>query len=77
MAKHVYPIHAERIGSNYDEVEHNYDFSNLKFPTTIKDVSKFEKINNVSVNVYSIKQGKLTHKNNVKTISKKKLIKKN
>ena len=76
LAKHVNPVHAERIGCNYTAVEHIYDFSKINFPPTMKDISKFEKLNNVSVNVYSIKQGEPTYKNNVQSISKRKNLKK-
>lgn len=72
MANHVNPVHAERIGSNYTEVEDKYDFSNLNFPVMIKDIKQFERLNNWSVNVYSIKRGEITYKNNVKKLSKKK-----
>jgi len=46
LAKHVNPVHAERIGRNYSAVEHVYDFSNIHFPATL---NKFTKNNNVSV----------------------------
>ncbi|KAF0711913.1 Integrase catalytic domain-containing protein, partial [Aphis craccivora] len=49
LAKHVNPIHAERIGSNYTDVEDKYDFSNLNFPVMIKDIKEFERLINVSV----------------------------
>lgn len=55
LAKLVNPNHAERLGSNYSEVEGSYDFSNLSFPVSLKDVEKFEKLNQgVSVNVYGL-----------------------
>ncbi|KAF0738420.1 Uncharacterized protein FWK35_00021845, partial [Aphis craccivora] len=38
----------------------------------IKDIKQFERLNNLSVNVYSIKRGEITYKNNVKKLSKKK-----
>ncbi|KAL4147912.1 hypothetical protein QTP88_002239 [Uroleucon formosanum] len=74
LAKLVNPVNSFRVGSNYTEVENSYDFSNLNFPTTLSDVGKFEKKNpGVSVNIYSIKQGKLTYKNNIdiKNVSRK------
>ena len=46
-----------------------YNFSNSSFPVQVKYIkNKFEKYNpNVSVDMYSLKQGKLTYKNNIKT----------
>jgi hypothetical protein len=67
LAKRVNPIHAERITSNYSEVENIYDFSGLTFPVSLKDVEQFEKKNlGVSINVYGLKRGKLLYKNNGK-----------
>ncbi|XP_029341572.1 uncharacterized protein LOC115033345 [Acyrthosiphon pisum] len=66
LAKLVNPVHAERIGSNYVEVENRYDFKNINFPASLNDVTKFEKTNKVSVNIYSLKNGELKYKNNVK-----------
>ena len=43
LAKHVNPVHAERIGTNYAEVEDIYNFQNVNFPTLLNDVIKFEK----------------------------------
>jgi len=74
LSKLVNSVNNFRIGSNYTEVENSYDFSNLNFPVTLNDVGKFEKQNpGVSVNIYSIKQGKLMYKNNIeiKNISPK------
>ncbi|CAI6352324.1 unnamed protein product [Macrosiphum euphorbiae] len=70
LAKLVNPVHAERIGSNYVEVENRYDFENINFPASLNDVAKFEKTNKVSVNIYSLKNGELKYKNNVKKIQK-------
>lgn len=74
LAKLVNPNHAERLGSNYSEVEGSYDFSNLSFPVSLKNVENFEKLNQgVSVNVYGFKRGEYEYKNNVKKIPKKNL----
>ena len=59
LAKLVNPVHAERIGSNYVEVENRYDFKNINFPASLIDVAKFEKTNKVSVNIYSLKKIKI------------------
>ena len=38
------------------EAEFNLDFSNLQFPVDPMDVAKFEKLNNISVNVYLLQR---------------------
>jgi len=78
LAKLVNPIHAERLGLNYNEVEGSYDFTTLSLAVSLKDVEKFEKLNpGVSVNVYGLKRGEYKYKNNVKKIPKKNLNKSN
>jgi len=52
LAKLVNPVYAQRIRSNYVEVDKKYDFKNLKFPTSLNNVVKFEKTNTFSVNIY-------------------------
>ncbi|XP_050066531.1 uncharacterized protein LOC126555674, partial [Aphis gossypii] len=73
LAKLVNPVHAERIGSNYVEVENRYNFKNVNFPASLNDVVKFEKTNKVSVNIYSLKNGELKYKNNVKKKNSKRI----
>ena len=41
---------------NKPDLEAKYDWSCINFPTSLNDISKFEKINNVSVNVFGIEQ---------------------
>ncbi|XP_072159613.1 uncharacterized protein [Bemisia tabaci] len=38
----------------YNQYLENYDFSCLEFPVKLKDISKFEKVNNLSVSVYGL-----------------------
>ncbi|XP_073979961.1 uncharacterized protein [Rhodnius prolixus] len=38
----------------YRKLNHYYNFDNISFPTPLKDILRFEKDNNVSVNVYSL-----------------------
>ena len=54
-------ITAENVGmkdpqcvSNLRKFANNYDWSGLKFPVSIKDISVFEIKNNISVNVLAI-----------------------
>jgi hypothetical protein len=39
--------------SNYKKFAESLDFTGIPFPVTFKDISKFENLNNISVNVYS------------------------
>nr|ALF45535.1 zinc finger protein-Y2 [Rhodnius prolixus] len=38
----------------YNKLHHCYNFNNISFPTPLKDIPRFEKDNNVSINVYSL-----------------------
>jgi hypothetical protein len=40
--------------SKYTEYIENYNWEDIQFPTAINNISKFEKNNNVSINVYTI-----------------------
>ncbi|KAL4089074.1 hypothetical protein QTP88_024147 [Uroleucon formosanum] len=49
-----------RVGKNYYNEEHRYDFSELSSPTPISEICIFERRNReVSVNVYGLKPGKV------------------
>ena len=48
---HPTNIHAERV-SNYKKFSNELNFENIKSPVAIKDIPKFEKLNNISVNVF-------------------------
>ena len=41
-------------GSNLRKFTHNYNWSGLEFPVSIKDIGKFETRNNISVNVLAV-----------------------
>ena len=45
--------HPERV-SNLREFTHNYDWSGLEFPVSLKQIGKFEAKNNISVNVLDL-----------------------
>lgn len=45
--------HPERV-SKYTNILDKYDFSGIKFPTPLQDVKKFERNNNISVNVFGV-----------------------
>ena len=40
--------------TSYHQYKDNLNFSSIKFPVAIKDVSKFEKQNDISVNIYGL-----------------------
>ena len=40
--------------SNYHQYKNNLNFSGIKFPVAIRDVSKFEQQNDISVNIYGL-----------------------
>ena len=37
---------------NYQQFQHELDFSGMEFPVTIDKIGRFEKQNNISVNVF-------------------------
>jgi len=59
LARHVPVVNHNRVGQNYYNEEHRYDFSELSSPTPISEIRIFEQRNKgVSVNVYGLKPGK-------------------
>jgi hypothetical protein len=57
LAKHVTGPNKHRVGVNYYQHEHKYNFSGITFPTPWCEVKVFEKNNpGVSVNVYGVKK---------------------
>ena len=50
-AQHPQKNHSERV-SVYTKFESELNFDGIEFPVTLKQISKFEKQNHVSVNVY-------------------------
>jgi hypothetical protein len=55
LAKHVKNNTRKRVGSNYYDEEHRYDFSRITTPTPISDIRLFEHCNPItSVNVYGL-----------------------
>ncbi|XP_043482540.1 uncharacterized protein LOC122511404 [Leptopilina heterotoma] len=51
----LYPTdkHADRV-SKYRPYENTLNFSGIEFPVSLKDISKFETLNNISVNLYGL-----------------------
>ncbi|XP_043471972.1 uncharacterized protein LOC122504790 [Leptopilina heterotoma] len=45
--------HAHRV-AKYRQYEDLLDFTGIEFPVALKDISKFEALNNISVNVYGL-----------------------
>ncbi|KAE9523034.1 hypothetical protein AGLY_016665 [Aphis glycines] len=53
LAKHVTGENKFRVGKNYTDHEDRYSFEDISFPTSLRDILKFEKNNlNVSVNFF-------------------------
>ncbi|XP_043485237.1 uncharacterized protein LOC122513067 [Leptopilina heterotoma] len=52
-ALHPNVVRNDRV-SNYKEFENELNFDGIDFPVTLKNVSKFEKLNNISINVYGL-----------------------
>ena len=50
--------HPERV-SNIVGYTNNYNWSRLKFPVAIKKISKFEKNNDIVVNVLGVKEERI------------------
>ncbi|XP_060527092.1 uncharacterized protein LOC132702478 isoform X2 [Cylas formicarius] len=55
----LHPIHwtnnANRV-SNYVEFQNELDFTGIDFPVKLKDISTFERLNEISVNVYGLER---------------------
>ena len=47
----------ERI-SHYLEYEKEFNLRGISFPMTLKDIPKFERLNNISISVYGYQEGK-------------------
>jgi len=59
LAKHVPVVNHNRVGQNYLNEEHQYDFYELSSPIPISEIHTFERRNEeVSVNIYGLKPGK-------------------
>lgn len=54
---HKVKINSSRKKS-YKKFEKYYDFSNIRYPVSIKDIKRFEKTNLVAVNIFSYKSKK-------------------
>lgn len=58
---HPVKLHTERV-SNYEEFSDELDFTGITFPVKVSDIPKFEKQNNIPINIYSIEHdGKLVN----------------
>ena len=60
----IHPVHRNQYNPNrvysYHQYKDNLNFSGIKFPVAIKDVSKFEQQNDISVNIYGLIKKKQT-----------------
>ena len=60
-ALHPVKQDAERI-SKYQEYSEELDFTGISFPVKVSDIPKFEKLNNLPINIYAIEEeGKLVN----------------
>ena len=62
----------DRVSSySYTEtLEDVPDFTMLKFPVTLQNINKFEKMNNISINVYTVEETKQKNKRDDKKENK-------
>lgn len=57
LARYVDGLNKHKIDHRYYQMCHKFNFENLNFPVTLKDITKFEKNNKqTSVNVYGLKE---------------------
>ena len=49
-------VHQERV-SHYLEYEKEFNLQRIQFPMTLKDIPKFERLNNVSISGYAYQEG--------------------
>ncbi|CAH0555084.1 unnamed protein product [Brassicogethes aeneus] len=54
--------------SSYPHYEDVLNFANIKFPISIQDISKFEKLNSISINVYTLELIKTDKTSFLKTV---------
>ena len=58
LSRYVTGPHIERVNFRYFVLENKFDFKHIDFPTPLNQISRFEKNNNVSINIYSIDEKK-------------------
>ena len=52
---HIYPVEKDKNRvSNYSPYVHSLDISNLSFPMKVTDIPKFERKNNLNINVFEL-----------------------
>ena len=49
-------VHQQRV-SHYLEYEKEFNLQGIQFPVALKDILKFERLNNVSISVYAYQEG--------------------
>ncbi|KAJ8980853.1 hypothetical protein NQ317_008912 [Molorchus minor] len=72
----LYPVerNPQRI-SSYPDFHTVLNFTGINFPMTIEQIPKFEKLNNISINVYTLKLNKKAYTVVPSYVSKQKLLK--
>ena len=58
--KRIHAKNHERV-SHYLEYEKEFNLQGISFPMTLKDIPKFERLNNVSISVYGYLEGKAVY----------------
>ncbi|XP_022172829.1 uncharacterized protein LOC111035494 [Myzus persicae] len=59
LARHVSGNAKNQVAENYTSLEDKYNFSDITFPTPVREIKTFEKNNpKISVNVYGLKKEK-------------------
>lgn len=59
----IFPVdkHVDRVSKYPQNHEEHFNLSGINFPTPLSDIPKFEKNNDISINVYGIEPKKLQH----------------
>lgn len=57
-ALHPVPVHPERV-YHYKNYENDLNMGDIEFPVSIEKIEKFEKLNNISVNVLGFEEGEI------------------
>ena len=67
----LHPIHwcqhANRV-ANYEPFENELDFTGMEFPIDLKTIFQFERLNNISINVYGLEKVYRDGKNTIDVV---------
>lgn len=54
----LHPVKNSNRPTSYKEFEKNYNFGCLTYPASLEGIKKFERVNNISINVYILRSNK-------------------